>query len=226
MCGIFGRFTWSAAPNDASALVPLVDLLRHRGPDGGGYWSSGPYFFGHRRLAIIDLSESGAQPMASANGHYVVTFNGEIYNYVELEAELRAKGYVFRTRSDTEVLLHGYDAWGDGLLERLTGMFAFALADRRRGELLLARDRFGEKPLLYRDGPAGAGDVVFASELSPIAQHLAATSDRSIDLEGLAGYLCMNFVPGDRTLLAGVRRLPAGTMRKYGASGRCEPPMM
>jgi asparagine synthase (glutamine-hydrolysing) len=216
MCGIFGRFTWSGAPNDEAALVPLVDLLRHRGPDGGGWWCADRYFFGHRRLAIIDLSPGGAQPMASADGRYVVTFNGEIYNYVELEEELRGRGYVFRTRSDTEVLLHGYDAWGDGLLEKLTGMFAFALADRAKGELLLARDRFGEKPLLYREGP---GDVVFASELSPIAQHLATTSDRTVDLEGLGGYLCMNFVPGDRTLMEGVRRLAPGTMRKYGAKG-------
>jgi asparagine synthase (glutamine-hydrolysing) len=216
MCGIFGRFAWNAAPNDAEALKPLVDLLRHRGPDGGGYWCDGPWFFGHRRLAIIDLSEAGAQPMASPDGRYVVTFNGEIYNYVELAEELRAKGYTFRTHSDTEVLLHGYDAWGDGVLERLTGMFAFALADRQTGELLLARDRFGEKPLLYRDG---AGDVVFASELGPIAQHLAQTDDRSIDLEGLAGFLCVNFVPGDRTLMNGVRRLAPGTMRKYGPKG-------
>jgi asparagine synthase (glutamine-hydrolysing) len=91
MCGIFGRFAWNAAPNDAEALKPLVDLLRHRGPDGGGYWCDGPWFFGHRRLAIIDLSEAGAQPMASPDGRYVVTFNGEIYNYVELAEELRAK---------------------------------------------------------------------------------------------------------------------------------------
>jgi asparagine synthase (glutamine-hydrolysing) len=148
MCGIFGRFVWNAAPNDPEKLAPLVDLLHHRGPDGGGFWSSGPWFFGHRRLAIIDLSDAGAQPMASADGLVVVTFNGEIYNYVELAAELRADGYVFRTSSDTEVLIHGWDAWGEGLLDRLTGMFAFALADRRTGELVLARDRFGEKPLL------------------------------------------------------------------------------
>ena len=216
MCGVFGRFSWSAAPNDPAELVPLVDRLRHRGPDGGGYWCEGPYFFGHRRLAIIDLSPGGAQPMASADGRYVVTFNGEIYNYVELEEELRGLGYVFRTRSDTEVLLHGYDAWGDGVVDRLTGMFAFALADRKQGELLLARDRFGEKPLLYCDGE---GDVVFASELAPIAEHLAKRGDRSVDLEGLAGFLCMNFVPGERTLMKGVRRLAPGAMRKYGRQG-------
>jgi asparagine synthase (glutamine-hydrolysing) len=219
MCGIFGRFTFTwggAAPNDPSALLPLVDLLRHRGPDGGGYWSSGPYFFGHRRLSIIDLSDGGKQPMASADGRYVITFNGEIYNYVELKEELRQKGYVFQTSSDTEVILHGYDAWGDGVLERLTGMFAFALADRVKGELVLARDPFGEKPLLYR---VGNGELVFGSELSPIAQYLADANDRAIDLEGLAGFMCMNFVPGDRTLMKGVRRLPPGSMARYGAKG-------
>jgi asparagine synthase (glutamine-hydrolysing) len=217
MCGLFGRFVWSAAPNDEERLAPLVDLLRHRGPDGGGYWCDGPYFFGHRRLAILDLSEAGTQPMASADGRYVVTLNGEIYNYLELEAELRAQGYVFRSRSDTEVLLHGYAAWGEGVIDRLVGMFAFALADRAKGELLLARDRFGEKPLLYREQP---GEVVFASELAPISEYVAGSrGERSIDLEALAGYLCLNYVPGDRTLLAGVRRLPPGTMRRYGPNG-------
>lgn len=218
MCGIFGRFVWNAAPNDPEELAPLVDLLQHRGPDGGGFWSSGPWFLGHRRLAIIDLSDSGAQPMATDDGRIVVTFNGEIYNYVELAQELRAKGYAFRTRSDTEVLLHGWDAWGEGLFDRLTGMFAFALADRRAGEIVLARDRFGEKPLLYRES---SGDVVFASELGPLAEHVARNTrdTRSIDLEGLAGYLALNFVPGDRTLMSGVRRLPPGAVRRYGPRG-------
>jgi len=214
MCGIFGRYVWNAAPNDPHELAPLVDLLQHRGPDGGGYWSEGPYFFGHRRLSIIDLSEAGAQPMATKDGRYVVTFNGEIYNYIELRDELRAKGYVFATDCDTEVLLHGYDAWGDALLERLTGMFAFALADRAKGELLLARDRFGEKPLLYRETN---GEVVFGSELAPLAAY--AHEGREVDLDALGGYLCLNFVPGDRTLLAGVRRVPPGALRKYGPKG-------
>lgn len=218
MCGIFGRFVWNAAPNDPAALRPLVDLLRHRGPDGGGFWSEGAWFFGHRRLSIIDLSEAGAQPMGSADGRVVVTYNGEIYNYVELRDELRAKGYVFRTQCDTEVLLHGWDAWGEALLDRLTGMFAFALADRRTGELVLARDRFGEKPLLYRETD---GDVVFASELAPIAEHAAknARERRAIDLQALGGYLALNFVPGDRTLMKGVRRLPPGAVRRYGPKG-------
>jgi asparagine synthase (glutamine-hydrolysing) len=214
MCGLFGRFAWSAAANEPAELVPLVALLHHRGPDGGAYWCDGPYFLGHRRLAIIDLSDAGKQPMATLDGRCVVTFNGEIYNYVELRDELRAKGYVFRTHSDTEVLLHGYDAWGDDLPSHLTGMFAFALADRRAGTLLLARDRFGEKPLHYWEG---AGELVFASELAPLAEHLRAT--RSVDLEALGGYLCLNFVPGERTLLEGVRRVPPGGLRKYGPEG-------
>jgi asparagine synthase (glutamine-hydrolysing) len=213
MCGIFGRFAWNGAPPDTDHLVGLVDLLRHRGPDGGGFWSDGPYFFGHRRLAILDLTDAGAQPMASADGRYVVVLNGEIYNFVELREELEQKGRAFRTRSDTEVLIHGYAEWGEGLPDRLLGMFAFAVADRRTGELLLARDRFGEKPLLLAARP---GEVVFASELAPIAAYLG---DREVDLQALAGYLCLNFVPLDRTLLAGVRRLAPGTVRRYGTRG-------
>ncbi|HEY8076426.1 MAG TPA: asparagine synthetase B, partial [Labilithrix sp.] len=198
MCGIFGRFVWDGAPADAVAMKALLDLLRHRGPDAEGVWSDGPFFFGHRRLSIIDLSPSGAQPMATADGRYVVTFNGEIYNYVELRAELEAKGYAFRSQSDTEVLLHGFDAWGDELPSRLVGMFAFAIADTKTREMLLARDRFGEKPLLYCER---GGEVVFASELAPIARWLGAA--RAIDLDALAGFLCLNFVPLERTLMAG-----------------------
>ena len=129
-------------------------------------WSSDGFFLGHRRLSIIDLSEGGMQPMATENGRLIITFNGEIYNYVELRDELRSKGYVFNTASDTEVLLHGYAAWGTGLPRHLVGMFAFAIADRLDGTLFLARDRFGEKPLLSSEDPHG---VSFASELAPLA---------------------------------------------------------
>jgi asparagine synthase (glutamine-hydrolysing) len=214
MCGVVGRFAWSAAALGEDALLPLVDLLHHRGPDGGGYWNEGPFFLGHRRLSILDLSEAGAQPMASPDGRFVLTYNGEIYNFVELRAELEALGYAFTSRSDTEIVLHAYDAWGERMVERLTGMFGFAIADRRERTVFLARDRFGEKPLFYCERP---GEVVFASELSPLAAHLG---ERSVDLEGLAGYLCLNYVPLDRTLLAGVRRVKPGTTRTYDAEGR------
>jgi asparagine synthase (glutamine-hydrolysing) len=185
----------------------LVGLLRHRGPDGGAWWADGPFFLGHRRLAIVGLS-TGRQPMATADGDLVTTFNGEIYNYPELRRELEAHGCRFRTDSDTEVLLHGYRLWGEGLPARLTGMFAFALADRRRRSLFLARDRFGEKPLfLARTGRY----LAFASELRP----LAALPDlpQRLNPEALAGYLLLNYVPGTRCLLDGVERLRPGTWR-------------
>jgi asparagine synthase (glutamine-hydrolysing) len=213
MCGIFGRFAWNGEPPDVERMTDLVQRLRHRGPDAGGYWADGPYFLGHRRLAILDLSPTGAQPMSTADGRLVVVLNGEIYNFVELKRELEDAGFVFRTRSDTEVILHGWRAWGEGLFNKLVGMFAFALADRDAGELVLARDRFGEKPLLYVER---AGTVFFASELGPLAE---CVPDRRMDPAALAGYLCLNFVPGDRTMLDGVRRLRPGTARRYGRNG-------
>jgi asparagine synthase (glutamine-hydrolysing) len=213
MCGIVGLYSF-AGPAPHRALWPaLVNHLAHRGPDDGGWWADGPFFLGHRRLSIVGLA-SGGQPMATADGGLVVTFNGEIYNYPELRAELEADGYLFRTDCDTEVLLHGYRAWGEGLPARLTGMFAFALADRRRNELFLARDRLGEKPLfVYHVGRY----VAFASELRP----LAALPDRPrrLDPEALGGYLLLNYVPGEACLLEGVRRLPAASWCRLGPDG-------
>lgn len=151
--------------------------------------------------------------MATTDGALVVVFNGEIYNYLELREELASRGHRFRTSSDTEILLYGYREWGAELPSHLIGMFAIALADRRRNELFLTRDRFGEKPLLYSE----KGDsVVFASELRPLAT-LAA--DRELDGEALADYLCLNYVPGEGTLMKGVRRLRPGTWRLYRDQG-------
>ena len=144
----------------------LVNVLAHRGPDDSTFWHAGRFTFGHRRLSIIELSSAGRQPMATDDGELVVTFNGEIYNYIELRDELTAHGHRFRTRSDTEVLLHGYRQWGTDLPARLRGMFAFAIADRRRQELFAVRDRFGEKPLFYRETPTGPA---FASEVKVLA---------------------------------------------------------
>ncbi len=213
MCGIFGYVDAEGALPPAETLRRTTNLLRHRGPDGGGYWTSPGVFLGHRRLSIIDLS-SGDQPMASADGRYVITFNGEIYNYPELRDELRAAGIRFRTMSDTEVILAGYAHWGVDAVERFEGMFAFGLYDRVERTLLLARDRFGEKPLLYA---AHGGRVVFASELAPLAA--AGVAGREIDVDALGGYLCLNYVPGPATMLKDVRRVGAGQWRLYGSDG-------
>jgi asparagine synthase (glutamine-hydrolysing) len=208
MCGIVGRFAWGL-PLQPERVGATVNHLRHRGPDEGAYWHDESFFFGHRRLSIIDLS-SGQQPMGTEDGDLVVTFNGEIYNHAEIRRELEQLGYHFRTRSDTEVLLHGYREWGTNLLRRLVGMFAFALADRRQQELFLARDPVGEKPLYYVDEP---GRITFASELRPLVA--VGATDGRIDPLALGGYLCLNYVPGDATLLANVRRVPAATWRLY-----------
>src|SRR5262245_679962 len=152
MCGILGFVDWRSDQIPVDDLTRVTNLLRHRGPDGGGYWTERGAFLGHRRLAIVDLA-TGDEPMFSGDGRHVLTFNGEIYNYIELRDELRARGVVFRTTSDTEVLLEAYRQWGTDVMLRLDGMFAFAIFDRLERTLLLARDRFGEKPLLYSEAP-------------------------------------------------------------------------
>jgi asparagine synthase (glutamine-hydrolysing) len=212
MCGIVGRFSWRGPVDPGDELLGAVDLLRHRGPDEGAWWRDERFFFGHRRLSIIDLS-TGQQPMGTSDGSLVITFNGEIYNHSELRDELAGRGHAFRTRSDTEVLLEGYRAWGEEMLPRLIGQFAFAIADRASGELFLARDAFGEKPLFYREE---AGAVTFASELRPLA---ALPGERRLDEWALGQFLCLNYVPGEATLLAGVRRVPPASWRRYAASG-------
>jgi asparagine synthase (glutamine-hydrolysing) len=212
VCGIVGQFSFGGGRPDAERLIPLVNSIAHRGPDDSTYWHDGPFFFGHRRLAIIDLA-SGRQPMATEDADLVVTFNGEIYNYIELKAELAACGHVFRTSSDTEVLLHGYRQWGVDLPSRLIGMFAFAIADRRTRELFIARDRFGEKPLLLLDSPKS---IAFASELRPLA---ALVQQRELNDDALPAYLCLNYVPGDETLMKGVRRMRPATWRVYAENG-------
>ncbi|MGD0090660.1 MAG: asparagine synthase (glutamine-hydrolyzing), partial [Planctomycetota bacterium] len=213
MCGIVGIYSLEGPPPHRELWPQLVNHLRHRGPDEGAWWADGPFFLGHRRLSIIGLA-SGGQPMASSDGQMVVVFNGEIYNYIELRAELEAKGHQFRTDSDTEVLLYGYREWGVELPQRLTGMFAFAIADRQRRELFVARDRIGEKPLfLARTGKY----VAFASELRPLAG--LPDLPRAIAVEALGEYLLLNYVPGDGCLMAGVKRLLPGHWKLFSLSG-------
>jgi len=179
--------------------------MRHRGPDDAGEWWSqdGRVGFGHRRLSIIDLSPAGHQPMGDPSGETRIVFNGEVYNFVDLRSELTEEGFSFRSQSDTEVVLAAYKKWGTDCLSRLNGMFAFAICDLRRGLLFLARDRPGEKPLFYS---LEEGCLRFSSELKGL---MADTSiARRIDPEALECYLAEGYVPSDRCILRGVKKLP------------------
>jgi asparagine synthase (glutamine-hydrolysing) len=211
MCGIFGYVGRDVPP--ANELARITNLLSHRGPDGGACWHEPGVFLGHRRLSIIDLN-TGTQPMLSTDGRYVITFNGEIYNYPELRDELRGHGAAFRTASDTEVILAGYARWGVDVVAKLQGMFAFAIYDRRERTTFLARDRFGEKPLLIAERD---GALAFASELAPLAA-LGFSAD-GIDHEALGAYLCLNYVPGTRTMLRAVRRVAPAEWALFGPEG-------
>ncbi|MBM4017117.1 MAG: asparagine synthase (glutamine-hydrolyzing) [Planctomycetes bacterium] len=201
MCGICG-FNW----NDPALLGRMMDVQAHRGPDAAGAYADERVSLGHRRLSIIDLSDAGRQPMASADGRRRIVFNGEIYNYVELAAELRSLGHTFRTRTDTEVILRAYDAWGEACLHRFNGMFAFAIYDAPARRLFLARDRFGVKPLHFRHaGPK----FIFASEIKAILQH--PDVPRRPDPLAVYDYLALNcYNHTERTFFDGIVSLGPG----------------
>ncbi|MBN1941718.1 MAG: asparagine synthetase B, partial [Phycisphaerae bacterium] len=169
MCGIVGILS-SKPASDRSRLETMRDTLRHRGPDDAGAWWSpdGRVGLAHRRLAILDLTPGGRQPMFDPSGQVGLVFNGEIYNHAELRRELQSRGVRFRSTSDTEVLLEAYRAWGTDCLAHLSGMFAFAIWDGPKSQAFLARDRAGEKPLYYHHDPAGGGTLRFASELKAL----------------------------------------------------------
>ncbi len=218
MCGIYGAFsTDPARPVDAGLLERMALSLAHRGPDGGGMRRDGPVGIGMRRLSIIDLA-GGDQPMANEDGTIWVVFNGEIYNYRELTADLRARGHRFATASDTEVVLHLYEEHGERCVESLRGMFAFAIWDEARQSLLLARDRFGIKPLYYA---ATAHGLLFASELKGLLQ--SPWLSRRLDREGLLDYLRHGYIPDPRSILDGVAKLPPGHTL-YARAGKPEAP--
>ena len=220
MCG----FVAVLAPNGdlpLSVLHRMRDRLIHRGPDGHGSWServgTGVVGLGHRRLSIIDLSDAASQPMFSADGMSVIVFNGEIYNFVELRPELESLGSVFRTRSDTEVLLAAYDRWGSQCLSRLNGMFAFAIWDRRRQVMFVARDRFGEKPVFFARLPDGG--VAIASEMKALFAHpaIAAAADAETVSQYVAGQY---YEDGERTFFEGIKRLPPAHAMELDGEGR------
>lgn len=200
MCGIFGHLNPRGA--DLGLVERMASTLAHRGPDGYGTHSFGPLAFGAGRLAIIDLS-APAGPIFNEDRRAAVVFNGEIYNYRELRAELERTGHHFATRTDTEVLIHGYEQWGDGVLERLRGMFALGIWDSSRERLLLARDRLGEKPLVVAD--LGNGEFVFASEIKALFQHPGLR--RVVDADLLPAYFALGYAPAPRTLFTGVQKL-------------------
>jgi asparagine synthase (glutamine-hydrolysing) len=216
MCGIAGLLRWGRPSRrlDESLLRDMSDAIAHRGPDGSALWIEGDVGFAHRRLAIIDLSERGAQPMESPSGRFVITFNGEIYNFRELRASLEVAGVKFRSNSDTEVLLAMLDRDGIDAISELNGMFAFAAWDRRDRVLHLARDRFGVKPLYYRQDN---NSIIFGSEIKAI---LAAGVSTQLDAEGLREYLTFQNFFTRRTLFHSVHLLPHGTRLEITANGR------
>ncbi|MCJ1683662.1 N-acetylglutaminylglutamine amidotransferase [Rathayibacter sp. VKM Ac-2928] len=209
MCGIAGEIRFDGARADIGAVDRMTGCLVHRGPDGDGLWAAGRVALGHRRLAIIDLSAAGAQPMVDAALGLTIVFNGCIYNHRELRAELEGKGHRFFSHSDTEVIGKAYAQWGEDCVDHLLGMFAFAIVERESGRVVLARDRLGIKPL-YLDETRER--IRFASTVQSLLA--AGGVDTSIDRTALMLYLSFHsVVPAPRTILAGVTKLPPATVR-------------
>lgn len=206
MCGITGVLQRGGEPVSPVVVERMTAAIAHRGPDGEGVYCDGAAALGHRRLAIIDLSPAGHQPMMTRDGNYVISYSGEVFNFQELRIELEALGHHFHSRTDTEVVLNAYAAWGASAVQRFNGMFAFAIWDRKRRQLFLARDRYGIKPLYY----AMAGNaLVFGSEVKALLAYPGMSV--CLDREGLLEYMSFQNFLTDRTLFRGVRMLPAGT---------------
>ncbi len=201
MCGIFGEVGYRGGAGRATERA--LSAMRHRGPDASGEWSDGLCALGHRRLAIIDLSEAGRQPLSNEDGTVWVTFNGEIYNFADLRKELEGAGHRFRTRTDTEVIVHAYEQWGTACVKRFRGMFAFAVWDQPRRRLFLARDRLGKKPVFYTRQP---DRFLFASEL----QGLLADPDIpcDVDIAAIDTYLSYGYIPSPASAFLGIAKLP------------------
>ena len=201
MCGLCGEITFDGTLADTTAVARMVEALVPRGPDGQGSWSSGRVAFGHRRLSVIDLSTCGAQPMVDSELGLTAVFNGCIYDYQELRAELEGHGYRFFSHSDTEVIIKGYHHWGPDVFSRLHGMFAVVLHERDTGRVVMARDRLGIKPLYLAETPGTR--LRFASTLPALLR--AGDVDTSVDPVALHHYLSWHaVVPAPRTILTGV----------------------
>ena len=214
MCGITGVFHLNGESAAPVLIKRMIDAIAHRGPDGEGIYTEGPIGLGHRRLAIIDLSTAGHQPMATEDDRFVMVFNGEIYNFQELRIQLEALGHRFHSRTDSEVVLKSIAQWGPDAFCRFNGMFALAIWDKAKRELLLARDRYGIKPLYYAHV---AGRILFGSEIKAIIANPVFKAE--IDREGLLEYLTFQNFFTDQTLFKGVSLLPAGTWLRFGLDG-------
>src|SRR5262245_32566622 len=215
MCGIAGRINYAKdVPIDRESVRRMTATIAHRGPDDDGFLMAGPVGLGFRRLSIIDLA-GGHQPMSDADETVWVVFNGEIYNFKELRTELEGHGYSFRTRSDTEVIVHGYRAWGMGVFERLNGMFGVAIWDSQRRRLVVARDAMGIKPIYYRDAD---GQLTFASEVRAVIAGDSSAPD--VDPLALNLFLKYRYTPSPLTVFKGVRKLAPGTLLRV-ENGTC-----
>jgi asparagine synthase (glutamine-hydrolysing) len=214
MCGIAGIYRYHGEGADAAIVQAMLTRLERRGPDDGGIAVAEPAVLGHRRLAILDLSCAGHQPMRSATGRYWMTFNGEIYNYEEVRRELGVEWGAMRSRTDTEILLLAWERWGAQALPRLVGQWAFAMLDTVERRLWLARDRFGEKPLFYHEATEV---LVFASSLEALVQHPRVP--RELDPECLVEYVTLRYVVNPRTVLREVKKLGPGQLLEVGPEG-------
>ncbi|HUP77746.1 MAG TPA: asparagine synthase (glutamine-hydrolyzing), partial [Pirellula sp.] len=218
MCGIAGILNLRGASVSPVVLRRMTDSIAHRGPDGEGFYIDSVVGLGHRRLAIIDLSAAGHQPMITADRQVAITYNGEIYNFQELRIELESLGHQFRSKTDSEVVLHGWEEWGPACVHKFNGMFAFAVWDKREQSLFLVRDRYGIKPLYY----ACWGDTfLFGSEQKAILSHPKAK--REVDGRALLEYFTFQNIFTDRTLLKNVQLLPTGTIAKVSLGGDGSP---
>jgi asparagine synthase (glutamine-hydrolysing) len=213
MCGICGVFSFKGKPVDAGLVARMASAIRHRGPDGEGYFVKGPIGLGHRRLSIIDL-EGGSQPITNEDGTLQIIFNGEIYNFIELREELEKHGHVFKTRSDTEVIVHGYEQWGLDCFTRFNGIFAFALWDANSNQLILARDHLGVKPLYYT---RLTDRLLFASEIKALLEDPGCS--RQVDIGALGQLFTLRYVPSPATLFQGIMKLPPAHFMVVTASG-------
>ncbi|MCJ7728809.1 MAG: hypothetical protein MUO27_02870 [Sedimentisphaerales bacterium] len=209
MCGILG-FNWE----DEKKVKMLAELLHHRGPEQEGFHVADGVSIGHKRLRIIDLSEKGRQPLYNEDGSICVTFNGEIFNFPQIKPMLEKQGHIFTSNTDTEVLVHGYEQWGTDMLEHLNGQFAFCIFDKKRNIFFLARDRLGIKPLYYY---CDDKRLIFGSELKVF---LKSDIEKRINQSAMDYYLLFGNTPFDKSILEGVKKLPAGCMLIYDLSAR------